>query len=148
MKYKLSAKSVLHQLGIGKSYSGYSYILYAIELIEQDENILNDITKRLYVDIAKRFQTSHICIERNIRKVIEVIWKQDQSNQILIQKIFGIAFSTNKPSNREFLDLLYEYINTHNILTALLDTDQVICPISNDVCIAYQKIVEKLNNLV
>lgn len=147
MKYKLSAKSVLHQLGIGKSYSGYSYILYAIELIEQDENALNGITKRLYIDIAKRFQTSHTCIERNIRKVIEVIWKQSQPNKALILKIFGTTFLTNKPSNKEFLELLYEYINAHNILTALFDTDQVICPISNDVCIAYKKIVEKLKNL-
>lgn len=147
MEHKLSAKSVLHQLGIGKSYSGYSYILYAIDLIEQDENALNGITKRLYIDIAKRFQTSHTCIERNIRKVIEVIWKQSHSNKTLILKIFGSNFLTTKPSNKEFLELLYEYINTHNVLTAIFDTEQITCPISNEVCIAYEKIVEKLINL-
>ena len=70
MEDRFTTRSVLHQLGIGKSYSGYDYIQYAIELIEQDESVLAGITKILYIDIAREFHTSDICVERNIRKVI------------------------------------------------------------------------------
>lgn len=146
MKYELTVKSVLHQLGIGKLYSGYNYILYAIELIEQDESVLNGITKILYIDIAKEFQTSHTCVERNIRKVIEVIWKQSEVNKSMILKIFGRRFLTRKPSNKEFLELLYEYTKSHNMLEKIFHTD-FICPISNEACSAYNQIIEKLINL-
>jgi len=147
MEDKFTTKSVLRQLGIGKSYSGYDYILYAIELIEQDESILTGITKILYIDIAREFHTSDTCVERNIRKVIEVIWKYSETNNLLILKIFGSQFETNKPSNKEFLELLYEYVKSHNLLYNLLYVDKMICPISNDTCIAYTKIIETLIDL-
>ncbi len=147
MEYKITTKSVLHQLGISKSYSGYDYILYAFELIEQDENVLTGITKILYIEIARKFHTSHICVERNIRKVIEVIWKNHESNHTLLLKIFGCIFVESKPSNKEFLELLYAYIKSHNLFEKILHKDNFICPISKDVCIAYTKIVEKLIDL-
>jgi len=147
MEYKITTKSVLHQLGISKSYSGYDYILYAFELIEQDENVLTGITKILYIEIAREFHTSHTCVERNIRKVIEVIWKNQQSNHALLLKIFGSHFMESKPSNKEFLELLYAYIQSNNLFENILHKDNFICPISKDVCIAYTKLVEKLINL-
>ena len=147
MDDKFTAKSVLHQLGIGKSYSGYDYILYAMVLVEEDETLLTGITKNLYIDISREFHTSDTCVERNIRKVIEVIWKQSHTNRMLLLKIFGRKFVTEKPSNKEFLELLYEYIKSHNLLSQLLKVDKVVCPISNDVCVAYSKIIEKLIDL-
>lgn len=144
MVHNITARSVLHQLGIGKTYSGYNYILYAFELIKQDEEVLSVITKFLYIDIAKEFKTSPPCVERNIRKVIEVIWKHIDTNQLLIQKIFGPRFLTKKPSNKEFLELLYEYIKSQDILENLLITEQIICPISDEVCSACKKMIEKL----
>lgn len=147
MEERLITKNVLHQLGIGKSYSGYDYILYAIDLIEQDESVLTGITKILYIDIAREFHTSDTCVERNIRKVIEVIWKHSDTNNLLILKIFGNKFRIHKPSNKEFLELLYEYVKSHNLLHKMLHTEKIICPISKDVCVAYTKIIENLLDL-
>lgn len=147
MEDRFTAKGILHQLGIGKAYSGYDYILYAIELIKQDEGVLTGITKILYIDIAKEFRTSDTCVERNIRKVIEVVWKKSETNKTLILKIFGKKFKTTKPSNKEFLELLYEYIKSHNLIYRLIHADKFICPISKDVCVAYTKIIESLINL-
>ena len=147
MEDSFTTKGVLHQLGIGKSYSGCDYIIYAIELIKQDESVLTGITKILYIDIAREFHTSDTCVERNIRKAIEVIWKKSETNKTLLLKIFGRKFKVDKPSNKEFLELLYEYIKSHNALYRILQADKIICPISKDVCIAYNKIIEKLINL-
>lgn len=147
MEERFTGKGVLHQLGIGKSYSGYDYILYAIELMEHNERVLTGITKSLYIDIAREFHTSDSCVERNIRKAIEVIWKKCETNKTLIHQIFGNKYEVCKPTNKEFLELLYEYIKSHNLLYDILHAEKVICPISKDVCIAYAKIIEKLKDL-
>ncbi len=144
MAYSLSTKSVLHQFGIGKSYSGYDYILYGIELVSNDESYFHCINKILYVDIASKYYTSSTCVERNIRRVIEVIWKNIDRNASLITQIFGDRFLLERPSNKEFLQLLYEYVKLHTLLDKLLDTEKIICPISKQVCIAYEEIIEKL----
>ena len=103
--------------------------------------------KILYIDIAREFHTSDRCVERNIRKVIEVIWKKSEINKTLILEIFGSKYESYKPSNKMFLELLYEYIKSHNLLYEILHADKVICPISKDVCIAYAKIIEKIKDL-
>lgn len=144
MEYKLITKSVLHQLGIGKSYSGYDYILHAIDLIMHNENALNSVTKILYIDVAKEYHTSQTCVERNIRKVIEVIWNHADDNNSMIQKIFGDKYLSHKPSNKEFLELLYEYIKLQDTLKRALVSTQIICPISNQACTAFEEILEKL----
>lgn len=147
MENKLAAKDILQQLGITKRYSGYDYILHGIDLIMHDEAFLTNITKVLYIDIAKKYHTSHTCVERNIRKVIEVIWKHAEDNQPILDKYFGASYLNRKPSNKEFFQLLSEYIKLHNIQEKLLYTGEFICPISQDVCIAYKKIMEQLNLL-
>ena len=144
MEYRTITKSVLHQLGIGKTYSGYNYILRAIELILQNEDVLTNVTKILYIDIAKEYQTSQTCVERNIRKVIEVIWKHADDNSMQLQKIFGEKFLSIKPSNKEFLELLYEYIKLQDTLQKALISNPFICPISNKACCAFDEILKKI----
>ena len=147
MKYSLTAKNVLQQLGITKCYSGYDYVLYGIDLIMNDEHSLSGITKGLYIDIAKKFDTSHTCVERNIRKIIEVIWKHSSKNHETILKFFGSGHINRKPSNKEFLQYICEYIELHSRLETIITADDFICPISNNVCINYHKIIKKLSNL-
>ena len=147
MEYRLITKSVLHQLGIGKTYSGYDYILRSIELIMLNEDVLTNVTKILYIDVAKEYHTSQTCVERNIRKVIEVIWKHANENSAHIQKIFGEKHMLQKPSNKEFLELLYEYIKLQSTLKSALVSEQFICPISNKECIAFEEILKKLIQL-
>ena len=146
MSHEFTIKSILHQFGIGKSYKGYDYIVYAIHMILRDESLLQCVTKTLYIDIAKANHTSSDCVERDIRKVIEIIWKHNQENRLLIISIFGLRYSSVKPSNKAFLHLLYEYVKSYNLLEELFHVEKIICPISQEVCTAYNEIVEKLTN--
>ena len=147
MEYKVTVKGVLHHLGISKSYSGYHYILYGMELIEKDSEALINITKTLYIDIAKEFKTSHTCVERNIRKVIEIIWEHSDKNHKLILKIFGEQHLLHKPSNKAFLELLYEYTKASSLFEDLFDNRDMMCPITKQLCTAYQEIIERLVNI-
>lgn len=143
MEYRLITKSILHQLGIGKTYSGYDYILRSIELIMVNEDVLTNVTKILYIDVAKEYHTSQTCVERNIRKVIEVIWNHANENSERIQRIFGEKHLEHKPSNKEFLELLYEYIKLQDTLKQAILSKPFICPISNTVCNAFDEILKK-----
>lgn len=85
---------------ISRRYKGYRYIKYAIELInevEDDEIYL--ITKDIYPSIAKKFHTSTMVVESDIRTVVRHLFKD------ILKPIFG--YIPNKcPSNAQFLDAL------------------------------------------
>ena len=75
MKYILCTMKILHQLGVNKSVKGYDYILSCIQFIHNNENNYTPVTKVLYFEIAKKHNTSNYCVERNIRNVVQGIWK-------------------------------------------------------------------------
>ncbi len=147
MEENITVRSILHQLGIGKSYSGYNYIMYAMDLLFSDSDFLNCITKILYVEIASKYQTSSTCVERNIRKVIEIIWKNVSENEQMITCIFGVRHLKTKPTNKEFLELLYEYVNSDNVFQMLLHTNRLQCPITQKHCSACEELIKNFINL-
>lgn len=88
---------------ISRRYKGCRYIKYAIELInevEDDEIYL--ITKDIYPSIAKKFHTSTMVVESNIRTVVRHLFNEQKD---ILKPIFG--YIPNKcPSNAQFLDAL------------------------------------------
>ena len=62
------------QLGIRSNIKGYNYIKTAITLAYNDSTILESVTKRLYPDIAKIYNTTASRVERAIRHAIETAW--------------------------------------------------------------------------
>ncbi len=137
MIYKEKIIEILNKLGACKTYKGYYYILSSIEFIHEHETNFLPITKVLYVDIAKQYNTSDKCVEKNIRKVIEHIWKQD-NNISLISNIFGENNLSKRLSNAEFLTLLYDYIlldiEKEMILPLCRKEIQFICPLHSTTC--------------
>ena len=144
--YELIVRNMLHQLGIGKTYRGYDYIFHAVGLICYDERFLSSVTKILYITIAQNYNTSGICVERNIRNVIHVIW-ENPKNKELISKFFGEAYVYAKPSNKEFLGLLYEYVKSYDLLKEIFHSKKTTCPFTEDVCSVYNEIIDTLMNI-
>lgn len=147
MKHKVTTKNILHQLGVSKRYIGYDYIIYGIELISEDESLMGDITKVLYIDIAKEYNTTYFCVERNIRYVIEKIWSNiGDDNLVLLSSIFCDRYTNEKPSTKVFFELLYDYVKQHDILNDLFMTDYS-CPFYNGDCVVYSEIIKRLKEL-
>lgn len=109
MKYERETNVILYDLGIMKPYMGYRYIIYAMQILDKDEDCITYVTKSLYVEIAHFFNTNIDCVERDIRRVIEKIWSY-KDNKDMINKVFGYRHIYNKPTNAEFLWILYEYV--------------------------------------
>ena len=71
-----------------------------------DMDVINAITKVLYPQVAKTFQTTPSRVERAIRHAIEVAW--DRGDLDTLQRFFGYTVSNTKgkPTNSEFIALI------------------------------------------
>lgn len=110
---KISTKE-LHKMmlsiGVPPNISGYSYIVYALDLIMQDPSCIQCITKGLYLDVAKHFNTKPSQVERGMRHAIQSTWIC--GDRKLLDEIFKNCIKPNKvtPTNTIFLARLYYYI--------------------------------------
>lgn len=98
--------SVIHEIGVPAHIKGYQYLREAIKLAVDDMEVINAITKVLYPQVAKTFQTTPSRVERAIRHAIEVAW--DRGDLEVLQDFFGYTVSNTKgkPTNSEFIALI------------------------------------------
>ena len=98
--------NVIHEVGVPAHIKGYQYLREAIMMVVNDIEIINQITKQLYPDIAKTFGTTPSRVERAIRHAIEVAWNRGQIE--MHDKIFGYTVNSNKgkPTNSEFIAMI------------------------------------------
>ncbi len=98
--------SVIHEIGVPAHIKGYQYLREAIKIAVNDMEVINAITKVLYPQVAKTFQTTPSRVERAIRHAIEVAW--DRGDLETLQRFFGYTVSNakGKPTNSEFIALI------------------------------------------
>ncbi len=149
MKYEANATELLHKFGIQKVYKGCEYIISSINYISKNELYFTPVTKVLYVEIAKQYNTSSICVEKNIRSIIKKIWSNPE-NEELICEIFGKHHYRQNPSNVEFLVMFYSYLKNPAVRTTTNETADYtfICPLSGNNCeFCKEFIIEQLQNI-
>ena len=98
--------NIIHEIGVPAHIKGYQYLREAIIIAVEDMDVINAITKILYPQVAKTFQTTPSRVERAIRHAIEVAW--DRGDLDTLQKFFGYTVSNTKgkPTNSEFIALI------------------------------------------
>lgn len=103
-------QKLLMQIGIPANMLGFAYIVTALELIALKPDYLNNITKGLYVEVAKKCSSTSARVERNIRHAIETGFLK--GNLEVIEKIFHTSVYSNKgaPTNSAFLSTVYYYM--------------------------------------
>ena len=101
-------EDTLRLLGLSGAYKGFHYLIYGIALAIADSDSLTSVCKGLYPDIAKEFKTTFQCVERDIRTAREVIWKYGKP--ALREEIFGERYRDTLPDNKNFVDILKNYI--------------------------------------
>ncbi|WP_019241333.1 MULTISPECIES: sporulation transcription factor Spo0A [Bacillus] len=101
-----SITSIIHEIGVPAHIKGYLYLREAISMVYNDIELLGSITKVLYPDIAKKFNTTASRVERAIRHAIEVAWSR--GNIESISSLFGytVSMSKAKPTNSEFIAMV------------------------------------------
>jgi len=103
---ELSVTEIIHQIGVPAHIKGYYYIRESILLAVTDIGILNSVTKKLYPEVARRFETTPSRVERAIRHSIEVAW--DRGDLDTLNRYFGYTVNNNrgKPTNSEFIAMI------------------------------------------
>ena len=98
--------SVIHEIGVPAHIKGYQYLREAIIIAVEDMEVINAVTKGLYPEVARRFDTTASRGERAIRHAIEVAW--DRGDIETLQKYFGYTVSNakGKPTNSEFIAMI------------------------------------------
>ena len=98
--------NLIDEVGVPAHIKGYQYLREAIMMVIKDIDVINQITKSLYPQIASKFNTTPSRVERAIRHAIEVAW--GRGDQKTVEKIFGytISASKGKPTNSEFIAMI------------------------------------------
>jgi len=111
-KFDLEASitNIIHEVGVPAHIKGYMYLREAITMIFNDVELLGSITKVLYPDIAKKYNTTPSRVERAIRHAIEVAWSR--GNVESISDLFGYTVSSSKakPTNSEFIAMVADHL--------------------------------------
>ena len=98
--------NVIHEVGVPAHIKGYQYLREAIIMVINDIDVINQITKCLYPQIANKFHTTPSRVERAIRHAIEVAWGRGE--QKTVENIFGYTISAakGKPTNSVFIAMI------------------------------------------
>ena len=98
--------NIIHEVGVPAHIKGYQYLREAIMMVVNDIDVINQITKQLYPDIAIKYKTTPSRVERAIRHAIEVAWGRGQTDTV--ENIFGytVSASKGKPTNSEFIAMI------------------------------------------
>lgn len=98
--------NIMHEVGIPAHIKGYLYLREGIKMVIEDVNLLGAVTKELYPNIAKRYETTPSRVERAIRHAIEVSWNRGKTE--LTEMLFGYSLKNakNKPTNSEFIAVI------------------------------------------
>lgn len=101
---------MIHDVGVPAHIKGYQYLRDAIIMSVLDMDMLNSVTKVLYPEVAKKYQTTPSRVERAIRHAIEVAWSRGKVETI--EEMFGYTVSVGKgkPTNSEFIALITDKI--------------------------------------
>ena len=98
--------NIIHEVGVPAHIKGYQYLREAIMMVVNDIDVINQITKQLYPEIANKYHTTPSRVERAIRHAIEVAWARGQVDTV--ESIFGytVSNSKGKPTNSEFIAMI------------------------------------------
>ena len=102
-------------IGVPPHIKGYGYLREGIKMTVSQPYIINNVTKGLYPNIAKKYETTSSKVERAIRHAIEVAWNRGRIEAI--NAVFGtrVYLGTEKPTNSEFIALVADKLILENM---------------------------------
>lgn len=102
---------LLYRLGATANYTGFFHSAYAISLcVEQPDRRLL-VTKWLYPEVAKQYGTNWKAVERNIRTVSCIIWREGRP---LLEEL-AHRHLEQKPRNAQMLAILASSLDTGSL---------------------------------
>ncbi len=99
-------RDILNKFDFKTSVLGYKYLLEAVTLCLNDSDLLKNLTKGVYIEIAIKHKTTVGNVERAIRHLIKT---QYERNSVPFKDING--GDIQRPSNHQFITYIVDIIN-------------------------------------
>ena len=113
---KMVEQMVSHMMldmGVPAHLKGYRYVRAAVLMAEEDMKVVGSVTKLLYPEIAKLFNTTDGKVERAIRNAIEISW--ERGNRQTFDRMFGYCMESGqgRPTNSEYIAAIADAVCVH-----------------------------------
>lgn len=107
---EMSVSQLLADCRIAPNLKGHRYIKTAIEMCLEDRNVLDGITKRLYPEIARKYNVDCASVEHGIRHAVSKAWDIDHGEYM--RQFFGNSLrnQNKRPTNSEFIATFADYM--------------------------------------
>ena len=110
--------------GISANLQGFHFLKDAITESVKQPNLLQQLTKKLYPDVGKKYGVNSAVVERSIRHAIDNSFKSNGLyglNELLSSQYYN---GTEKPCNGCFIALLSEIVkkNMYQYITNIVDS--------------------------
>lgn len=112
-----SITNIIHDIGVPAHIKGYMYLREAITMVYNNIDLLGSITKVLYPDIAKKYDTTASRVERAIRHAIEVAWSRGNIDSISALFGYTVSISKAKPTNSEFIAMVADRLRLDHMVS-------------------------------
>lgn len=101
---------IMLDMGVPAHLKGYRYVRTAVLMAEEDMKVVGSVTKLLYPEIAKQYNTTDCKVERAIRNAIEISW--ERGNKETFERMFGYCVKSGKgrPTNSEYIAAIADAI--------------------------------------
>ena len=103
--------AMMLDMGIPAHLKGYHFIKLSVMMAVNDMQIVGSVTKLLYPEIAKRYNTTDGKVERAIRNAIEISW--ERGNSQTFEAIFGYSKESgpSRPTNSEYIAVMADVVH-------------------------------------
>lgn len=94
---------IMLSMGVPAHLRGYHYLRVAIMIAQSEMEVVSSVTKLLYPEVAKHFNTTSPRVERAIRNAIEISWTRGSMETI--EELFGYSVDSGRgrPTNSEYI---------------------------------------------
>jgi two-component system response regulator (stage 0 sporulation protein A) len=98
-------------MGIPVHLQGFHYMRTAVMIAAGDMGVVGSVTKLLYPEIARRYNTTNGKVERAIRNAIEISW--ERGNRHTFEMLFGYCLESGqgRPTNSEYIAAIADMVN-------------------------------------
>lgn len=102
-KIEQMVSHIMLDMGVPAHLKGYRYVRAAVLMAEEDMKVVGSVTKLLYPEIAKQYNTTDGKVERAIRNAIEISW--ERGNKKTFESLFGYCAESGqgRPTNSEYI---------------------------------------------
>jgi len=100
---KKRIRKELYNIGFTTNYIGTKYLTTALLIIFKYPDASLQVTKTLYPEIAKQYNTNSTNVEKSIRIAIERTWNNANLMALIKHYPYEVINKNGRPSNKEFI---------------------------------------------